>query len=79
MWYNRVNLKYQYEYAGNQLVNTRLLVSARNLDIPNPQLKARSVPADPVPVNDPRPENFFLDNNSTAAFVDEGGEIINIE
>lgn len=79
LWHNLVKLKWQFEYSGNQLVNLRLRVSPECLDKPQPQLKSRSVPADPVPVCDPRIENFFLDNNSTAAFVDDQGSIINIE
>jgi hypothetical protein len=29
------------------------------MDKPNPQMKARLAPPDPVPVYDPRPENFI--------------------
>lgn len=62
LWWNRVKLKWQYQYAGNQLTNLRLLVCRECLDIPQPQLKTRNIPPDPIPIRDPRVENFAYDN-----------------
>lgn len=64
LWTNLVSLQWQYQYAGTQLQNLRLLVCARCLDDPQPQLKARIIPADPVPVMNARPENFYVDENT---------------
>jgi hypothetical protein len=57
-WYNLHKLKYQYQWEGVQLVNLRYRVCRTCMDIPQPQLKARMAPPDPVPVWDPRPEQF---------------------
>lgn len=59
IWYNLFKLKYQYEWQGTKLINTRKRVCQLCLDKANPQLKARLAPPDPVPVYDPRPENFI--------------------
>lgn len=62
LWFNLFRLKYQYEWQGTKLVNTRKRVCSGPggcLDKPNPQMKARVAPPDPVPVYDPRPENFI--------------------
>lgn len=58
IWYNHKNLKWQFEWQGTKLQNLNILVCRTCLDIPNPQLKARILPADPVPIPNPRPENF---------------------
>lgn len=44
------------------MVNLRLLVCRRTcLDIPQPQLQALIIPADPEPVFNARPEPYMLD------------------
>ena len=58
IWYNLHRLGYQWEWQGVALINLRFRVCATCMDIPQPQLKARMAPPDPVPVWDPRPENF---------------------
>ena len=60
IWYNLHKLKWQREWAGTQLVNRGWLVCDGCLDEPNPQLKARLMPPDPVPVRNPRPELWLL-------------------
>jgi hypothetical protein len=64
--YNLVRLKWQHQYAGTRLVNLRFLVCDTCLDEPQPQLKARMIPADPVPVRNPRPENYAAEENDTS-------------
>jgi hypothetical protein len=59
IWYNLHRLGYQYEWQGTKLINTRKRVCQLCKDRPNPQMKARLAPPDPVPVYDPRPENFI--------------------
>jgi hypothetical protein len=56
--YNRVDLRFQMDWAGAVMVNKRLLVCDRCYDEPQAQLRAFVIPADPVPVSNPRPENF---------------------
>jgi hypothetical protein len=58
-WWNLYKLGYQYEWGGTKLYNTRKRVCLECKDIANPQMKARLAPPDPVPVYDPRPENFI--------------------
>jgi hypothetical protein len=57
-WYNRVNLEFQFEWRGAQLQNTYILVCKRCLDIPQEQLRAITLPADPTPIFYPSVENF---------------------
>jgi hypothetical protein len=59
LWYNLHKLTYQYEWQGTKLINTRKRVCLLCKDIANPQMRARLAPPDPVPVYDPRPENFI--------------------
>jgi hypothetical protein len=54
---NHVDLAWQYQYAGNQLVNQRILVCAdKCLDVPHEFTRPAILPPDPVPIKDPRPE-----------------------
>lgn len=59
IWYNHIKLMFQYEWQGTKLQNLNILVCRSCLDIPQPQLKARILPPDPVPIRNPRPENFY--------------------
>jgi hypothetical protein len=56
--YNLVDLQWQYDWRGTSLQNLQLRVCKRCLDTPQSQLRAITLPADPVPVWQPRPENF---------------------
>src|SRR6185312_417645 len=55
-WYNRVDLKAQFEYRGNSLEDTGFRYCWRCLSEPQPQLKPIILPPDPVPIHNPRPE-----------------------
>ncbi len=57
--YNHVDLRWQMDYAGAGLVNKRLLVCRTCQDEPQAQLRAFAIPADPVPIVNPRPEGFL--------------------
>jgi hypothetical protein len=59
--YNHVDLRWQMGYAGAGLVNKRLLVCRSCHDEPNAQLRAFVIPADPVPIVNPRVEPFDWD------------------
>jgi hypothetical protein len=58
IWYNLVDLKWQYEWRGTSLQNLWIRVCGRCLDVPQENVNAIQVPADPVPVFQPRVENF---------------------
>lgn len=60
-WWKRVALQWQFQYAGPSLINIRLLVCPKCLDVPAPFLRTIVLPPDPLPVKDPRPEFFVAD------------------
>lgn len=60
-WWQHIDLQWQSQWAGTRLQNLRLLVCDRCIDVPQPQLKARILQPDPVPIMNPRPENFSVD------------------
>jgi len=61
IWTFHDRLKWQYQWQGTSLQNIRLLVCARCLDRPQQQLRAIIIPADPVPIQNPRTEPFESD------------------
>lgn len=56
--YNLCDLSWQYQWAGKQLQNRRILVCTTCMDIPQEQLRSIILPPDPVPVLNPRPEPY---------------------
>lgn len=56
--YQRHELRWQLQWSGNKLVNLRQLVCRRCNDIPQTQLRAIVLPADPMPVINPRVNNW---------------------
>ena len=56
--YQHSELRWQLEWGGNKLINKRLLVCRRCNDIPNTQLRAIVIPADPMPILNPRVNNW---------------------
>jgi len=56
--YSLSDLQWQYQWQGMQLQNLRLLVCRTCLDVPQIQLKTIILPPDPLPVLNPRPENY---------------------
>ena len=61
MWYNHDQLKWQYDWAGASLINKRLLVCNPCYDTPQQQLRSIIIPADPVPIVNPRVEPYAWD------------------
>ena len=59
---NLNKMRFQHEWRGPRIVNTRILVHEDELDIPQRQL---GIPAllgpDPVPVSNARPEQYNID------------------
>ena len=60
-WWNHYNLRWQYDWAGTSLINKRILVCGPCTDRPQQQLRAIVLPADPVPIQNPRTEPFESD------------------
>ena len=56
--FNHSELRWQMAWAGNKLINTKQLVCRRCNDIPQTQLRAIVLPADPMPVMNPRVNNW---------------------
>lgn len=58
IWNNHSELRWQFDWAGASMINKRLLVCDRCLDVPQPQLRAIVIPADPMPTANPRTEAY---------------------
>lgn len=58
--YNHVDLQWQYDWAGASLINKRILVCDECNDVPQTQLRAIVVPADPVPIQNPRVQDYAV-------------------
>lgn len=64
MWYNHYQLKWQYDWGGASLINKRILVCDTCYDTPQNQLRAIILPADPMPVVNPRTEPYEYDETN---------------
>lgn len=67
MLYNLRDLFYQFDWTGPRLQNLRIRVCRRCLDRPQDQLRPVVTGADPVPVVDPRPENYAAETGPPPA------------
>jgi hypothetical protein len=56
--FNHQDLSWQMEYAGKGMINKRLLVCHTCMDVPQDQLRSINLPADPVPISNPRVPDF---------------------
>lgn len=56
--YNHIRLQWQFDYAGAGLINKRILVCNDCMDTPQAQLRAIVLPADPVPIQNPRVQDY---------------------
>jgi hypothetical protein len=63
--YNHINLRWQYDWRGASLQNIRLLVCNTCYDAPQEQLRAIVVPADPMPIVQPRVQDFVAAEQNT--------------
>ena len=61
IWYNHVDLRWQYQWAGAKLNNIRLLVCQNCYDEPQQQKRAIVLTADPLPVINARVEPVVRD------------------
>lgn len=65
--YNHVDLRWQFDWAGASLINKRLLVCGPCYDEPQQQLRAITIPPDPMPIVNPRVQNFVNVETNTRA------------
>ena len=75
--FNHVNLQWQFDWAGASLINKRILVCNPCNDTPQNQLRAIIVPADPVPIMNPRTQDFVTASTNTR--VTSGQNSINAQ
>lgn len=74
IWYNLNSLFFQWDWRGTTLQNIRIRVCLRCTDVPQQQLRAFAIPADPIPVDQPRIEPFLHDEyNPSLQFNDQTG------
>jgi hypothetical protein len=55
---NHYKLRFQFDWAGASMRNKMILVCPRCTDKPQQQLRAIVLPADPLPILNPRPPDF---------------------
>lgn len=72
-WYNRTELSWQSQWAGQQLFNIQILVCDRCLDVPNEQLRTIILPPDPPPVLNARVPDFAYEEQ-TVMIAQYGGQ-----
>lgn len=65
--YNHINLQWQYDWAGVSLINKRILVCDTCNDVPQSQLRAIVVPADPTPILNARVQDYATAETNTRA------------
>ena len=59
---NLRNMKFQHDWRGPRIINTKILVHEDELDIPQRQLGSPALLGpDPVPVSNARPEQYNID------------------
>ena len=66
--FNHIDLRWNFEWAGQQLWNTRSLRCWRCVDVPNETLRAIVLPADPLPIINARTENFAYEDQTIRIF-----------
>lgn len=82
---NLVNLRYQYQWRGTTLQNTRFKVCPRCYDVPSEFLRTIFLPPDPMPLIDPRPipyafwEDDLMAMENGSVFAAENGELMSPE
>lgn len=58
--FNHARLRWQFDWRGAALMNTRQLVCDTCYDKPQQQLRAVVIPADPMPIMNPRTQDYRL-------------------
>lgn len=58
---NLADMVMQHDWAGNRIINKKILVHKDELDEPQRQLGTLKLPADPPPLINARPEQYNID------------------
>jgi len=76
--YNHRDLRWEVQWFGNQIRKTGFLVCPTCWDHPNPTLRPKVLPPDPVPILNPRKEYIPVDvsNESGDPLVAENGSFL---
>lgn len=83
--YNLRTLRWQFQFNGTGLYNTRFLVCDRCYDTPQPQLLNPVLPPDPMPVLNARPFNYaaaevdYLKTQSLSDILTQSDEFIVVD
>lgn len=72
---NHQNLRWQFEWAGQKLVNKMILVSPDELDVPQRQLGTFIMPPDPTPIMNARVERYDIDEEPVSVRTTVNGGI----
>lgn len=56
--YHLTDLRYQFQWGGDRLINLNLRVCQSCQDVPQMQLRSIILPGDPKPLRDPRPPSY---------------------
>lgn len=67
MVYNHKDLLWQAQWLGPKYQNLKFLVCESCLDKPQEQLRAFNIPADPIPIDTPRPESYITEISTLPA------------
>ena len=68
--YNHKDLVWQLDWVGPRMQNKHILICESCRDKPQEQLRTIIVPADPIPIADPRPENYAAEVGTTVISTD---------
>jgi hypothetical protein len=80
--WNHFQLRWQYQWVGPKLQNLRILVCPECYDLPQPNIRRIVIPPDPLPIMNPRPENYnievtsFLQMQEGPCLLTEAGQCI---
>ena len=64
IWTPHNRMQFQHDYRGKTLANIRIFVCDVCLDPPQPQLKPRVIPPDPLPTPNARTEPYVYDESN---------------
>ena len=72
---NLADMQWQWDFAGNKLINKRILVHKDELDVPQRQLGTLVLPPDPPPLLNARPEQYSIDEQPVSTRYTMNGQI----
>lgn len=74
--YQHDQLRWSMQWQGPAIQNTRFLVCDSCWDTPQEQLRTILIPPDPLPIENPRPENYVSDNNPISGIGQNASPLI---